>query len=121
MSDALTADRLAEELGRFRFDESSEARLQDGLEAVLRERGVPFVREARLSDADRIDFITDDGVGIEVKVGGSSASVVRQLHRYAGLEEVAALVLVTTKRRHQVPPQLARKPVRVVYTRGWCA
>ena len=121
MSDSTTASQLVETLDRFRFDESSEERLQDGIEAVLRDRGVAFVREARLSDEDRIDFITHDGVGIEVKVDGSAASVLRQLHRYAHLDTVQALVLVTTKRRHQVPAALGKKPVRVVYTRGWCA
>lgn len=121
MSDSTTASQLVETLGRFRFDESSEERLQDGIEAVLRDLGVAFVREARLSDEDRIDFITHDGVGIEVKVDGSAASVLRQLHRYAHLDTVQALVLVTTKRRHQVPAALGKKPVRVVYTRGWCA
>lgn len=103
-----------------RFDESSEARLQDGIEAVLRAAGFAYLREARLSERDRIDFLVD-GVGIEAKVDGASSEVLRQVHRYACLDAIQGIVVVTTKRRHRLPLTLQSKPIRVVYTRGWCA
>lgn len=57
--------------------------------------------EVRLSDRDRIDLLTSDGVGIEVKVAGPSLGpVLRQLTRYSQHDEVRELVLVTTQARH---------------------
>lgn len=85
-----------------RFSHVDEAGLQDAIETLLL-MGYPstsVVREARIGAGERIDFLVD-GTGIEVKVAGSVASVMRQLRRYANTRQVDELVLVTTKVAHR--------------------
>lgn len=112
---SVAADAIAAALRARRFRFVDEAELQDGIEKVLLELGVPHRREARLSPSDRIDFLTADGLGIEVKVEGSFGDVLRQLDRYAQHEEVGALLLVTRRATHQgMPTVLREKRVLVV-------
>ena len=79
-------------------------------------------REARLSSTDRIDFLVkhhEGTVGVEIKVGGSRAEVLRQLARYADYEGISSLILVTNKSRHRAMPKALRgKPLFVVYVGG---
>lgn len=97
---------------RYRF--TSEAGLQAGIAAALAAAEIPFEREVSLSASDRIDFLVG-GCGIEVKVDGATAAVLRQLHRYAQHERIRSLVLVTSRSRHrQMPEALNGKPVGVV-------
>lgn len=92
-----------------------EADLQLALSDALSGCGIDHQLEARIGDRDRIDLLTTAGVGIEVKVAGSSSAVTRQLTRYAHHSTISALVLVTTRASHlQMPSQLADVPVRVV-------
>jgi len=57
-------------------------------------------REVILSPRDRIDLLTDCGIGIECKVKGSAAEIVGQLMRYAEHDRVKSLILLTSKRTH---------------------
>jgi hypothetical protein len=72
-------------------------------------------REVRLSDGhSRIDMIAGR-TGIEVKLEGSWANVIRQLTRYAKCPEIESLVLVTTRaKHHKLPDQLCGKPLNLV-------
>lgn len=117
---ALLVPHLASIIGANRFHYSNENDLQLGLAEVLRANGITLAREVRLSGADRIDFlVTDSGrledlltepcVGIEVKVGGSRASLCRQVERYAYHAQVAALLVVTNRAHHDVPALLNGK------------
>ena len=96
-----------------RFRWSGEEDLRDGLEAVLREEGVAHERECVLGPKDRIDFLVDGGLGVEVKVARGVSAITRQLHRYAQHERIAALVLFTTSARLPLllPPSLNGKPI----------
>lgn len=115
----MTVRDLVALLSSYRFDESSEAALQRGVELVLADAGLPFEREARLSGADRVDFLVDRTIGVECKTGGSLAATTRQLHRYAAQVRVESLVLVTTRARlARLPETLNGKPVAVVVTPG---
>lgn len=93
-----------------------EDELQAGLAAALAAAGELARREVVLSDGrSRIDLLTDAGVGIEVKVDGSWANVVRQLIRYAKCDEVTELILVTTRvRHHSIPTVIDGKPVHLL-------
>lgn len=98
----------------WRFHFQNELELQDGIGQVLDRVGMPYQREVALSKADRIDFLVGD-CGIEVKVDGSTAAVLRQLHRYSQQERIASLVLVTNRaRHHDLPSALSGKPVELV-------
>jgi hypothetical protein len=107
------AAAIADDLRRLRFRYCNEAELQAGLGAALTNLGYTVLREVILTPQDRVDFLVD-GVGIEVKVKGPTTAVVRQLVRYAEHDAIEALILVTTRLRHQPPRELNGKSVIVV-------
>lgn len=91
---------------------------ESGLSAIVRRRlvsgGFDFAPEVCL-DGDkrnRIDFVVGR-VGLELKVDGAPAAVLRQLDRYAKAEQLDAVVLVTTRRSHLrgLPAELRGKPI----------
>jgi hypothetical protein len=101
-----------------RFHFTCEAELQAGLTSVLVDE-LGGRREVHLSGADRIDFLIGR-VGIEVKTGGSTSALLRQLQRYAGSTDVDELLVITTLHRlaNACPPALQGKPVRAVHVGG---
>lgn len=102
-----------------RFSFRCEHDLQDGIARLFLKRGVAYHREARLGpEDDRVDFLVGP-LGIEVKVDGSTASVIRQCFRYLEHDLVQALLLVTNLARYQqVPRRMHGKPVDVVLLTG---
>lgn len=93
--------------------------LQAEIQRALADAGIDARREIRLSDTtSRIDLLANS-VGIEVKIAGSWASVVRQLTRYAKCDEITHLILVTSRAgHHRMPAQLCTKPLEVVSLLG---
>lgn len=113
MSDA---PAIAALLTRARFHFANEKELQDGIEIVLRRERVPFVREVRLGQNDRIDFLVDPSVGVEVKVDDPLAKVTRQLHRYSLSDAITSLILVTSRARHlDIPGEMSGKPIIICH------
>lgn len=100
-------------LDRYRITGRAERQYQDSIEEILVANKVSHVREAALSPADRIDFLIDGGVGIEVKVQGSRAAVIRQLARYAESDQVNSLIVAATTRRLMavLPDEILGVPV----------
>lgn len=88
----------------YRFDCSTEARLQEGLGDLFGEKELRNTREMPLNRADRIDFLLANRIGVEVKIKGSRSDLVRQLQRYAKSPLLNEIVLVTSRM------QLARLP-----------
>lgn len=116
----MTANELLAVLKTFRFRYDDEMRLQEGIAAVLASSHIPFEREVKLSQHDRIDFMTGR-LGIEVKVGHPLTSVMKQVHRYMQIGEVDELLLVTNRCRHSIVPETINgKPVAVLFL-GWGA
>lgn len=115
---------IAQALRLYRFAIIDEHRLHKTLENILDDRGLRYRREVPLHDqagrpAGRIDFLTEDGIGVEVKVAGGCGDVVRQLRGYAGSPAVTRLLLVTTRREHlDVPITVGGVSVRVEVLRG---
>lgn len=93
---------------RFRF--GSEDELQEGLALALGAAGHSVEREVRLDSHNRIDLLVER-IGIEVKVAGKPDAVLAQVTRYAQSELVDGLILVTTRMRHRLPPEINGKPV----------
>ena len=100
----------------------SEARVQVTLAAAMHRAGIVFEREVEIIPRggrlhfDRIDFLVGDGPGLEVKIEGSRAEVLRQLDRYAESPRIAHLMLVTTRAQlHTMPKELREKPLEVLY------
>lgn len=86
-----------------------ERALQDVVASVLSEAGISFRREEAIAQdrlfgkGNRPDFMVG-GVVVEVKVDHSGPALVRQLARYADVEGVTAIILVTTSRRLAAAP-----------------
>lgn len=106
-------------LRKYRYDASSEVAFQTGVSRALELGRFIFAREVRLGPRDRIDFLVDGGVGLELKINGAPSEVTRQLSRYAESEQIAALVLVTTRALHRMQPgTLLGKPLHVHWQGG---
>lgn len=114
---ALAIQALAVE----RYKVANEEQLQAAIAGQLFERGVPFLREfALFGQAGRIDFLlghdTGADVGLEVKIGGTTAALCEQLRRYARSSQIAHLIVATTRRKHRnLPDLIAGVPVEVVH------
>ncbi|MFZ4807500.1 MAG: hypothetical protein ACOYLQ_09605 [Hyphomicrobiaceae bacterium] len=130
------AEVIAALAGR-RFSLEDEKQTQVEIAAALAGAGVPYRREVRLHAAPEIEidrgeliergFGRDLGVidfmvgtlGVEVKIKGAAASIVRQLRRYAESYQVGALLLVTN-RAAVLPPAIDGKPLAVFHLgRAW--
>jgi len=84
--------------------------LQNKIAMVLASDGISFIREFQLGPRNRVDFLTGDGIAIEVKKGKPNKSqVTKQLERYAGFKEVKGIILVVEKNL-DVPRELNGKP-----------
>ncbi len=111
------ARQVVDLLGVYRFSYQHERDLQDGVEEVLAGAGLDFRREHRFTQQDVVDFLVGD-VALECKVAGGLNEVLRQLRRYAEQQDVAAVVLLTSRAHHRPPATLAGKPVLVVHLGG---
>lgn len=135
MSDAVSAQAIAKAddtiqigwllklLCRARLPLQDEKALQAAIEERLLSYGVAYQREHVLErNLGIIDFFLPTiGVGIEVKIAGSSASVLRQLRRYAEDSRIRSLVLVRS-RSFATPVVVGarRIPLEVIdLGRGW--
>lgn len=114
------AHELTSLLRTHRFDLSSEDALQRGIEHLLRGSRFEWDREVIVTPRDRIDFLVEGTCGVECKIDGSAPSVLRQLHRYAQLDAVQELLLVTTRPQHKtsLPTTLNGKPVSALVLYG---
>lgn len=74
---------------------STEAAMQEAVEQRLKDFLMPFEREVRMGPNNRIDFMVEGGIGIEVKTRCPRRQIHRQLARYADHPDVTALILVT--------------------------
>jgi hypothetical protein len=107
-------NRIVSALSNSRFRFNSEDELHQGIAQVLAQHQFNAKHEAELTAAERIDFLID-GIGIEIKIDGSRAAVIRQVHRYAQIHEIKALILITSKTRHSdMPETINNKPLRVI-------
>lgn len=104
---AVTEDRhcaIVKALANVAIRTTDELELNGAVRSLLDAAGIAYEAEVRLTERDRIDFLTDNAVGIELKTKGSTAALVRQLERYAQSERVDVLVVVTTLRRLTLLP-----------------
>lgn len=110
----------AQVITSYRYSFTNEVELQDGVATALLEAGIPHEREVRLSPRDRVDFLIEPGIGIEVKeIAQSPSKVLRQLARYAESDRIVALALVTARSQHMaLPSEIGGKPLVVVNLSG---
>jgi len=114
---AVSCADILSAIRRWRYRPAGEAELQEAIGQALAAACIAFEREVPLSAADRIDFLVGS-IGLELKVDGGPAAVMRQLQRYALSERISELVLVTTRSQMaRVPSSLAGKGIHVVVLR----
>lgn len=114
----LTMQAVLFALRGFKFDVSTELRLQLGISEGLRSCGIAHSREVLIGPVERIDFLIGR-IGMEVKIDGSSTEVARQLMRYMQSPRIDSLILFTTRARHaELPDGLGGKPLRVHWQSG---
>jgi hypothetical protein len=114
---AATARQVRDALAQYRMPVSVEKAMQDAVESALRAEQFAFRREVTRG-TDRIDFVVGS-VGVELKVKGSAAEVLRQLERYAAWPDLTGLVLVTSKGAHRaLPPLVGGKMLLIHIPRG---
>lgn len=117
--EALTAESLSEYLSGYRYDLTNEDSIQNGIERVMLSEGLVFVREARLSATERLDFLVDAGIAIEVKRHGALNDLLRQLSRYAEHGAVRELLVVTARLQStDIPREICGKPLECLVLLG---
>jgi hypothetical protein len=118
----VSLDSVATWLASYRYTFTCERELQDGLSRALDEGGFSHKREHRLAPGDIVDFLVAPGIGLECKTAFSLSEVTRQLHRYSQHKAIGALLLVTSKSRHDnLPGEMNGKPVQVMVIRSGLA
>lgn len=84
--------------------------LQQQIAAELRNAGIVFKREYRIGKRNRVDFMIDGGIVLEVKKGKPYiGNVWEQLKRYTAFPEVKAIILVV-ERNLDLPKTINGKP-----------
>lgn len=115
MTEEQQADSLAAivaALADKRFRYNSEVALHDGIAQAFEDAGIAYRREVRI-DGGRIDFLVG-AVGIEVKIGGSSEALRRQVSAYTESPHIESILVLTTRPAHrEVGGVINDKPVRV--------
>ncbi|WP_127580917.1 hypothetical protein [Paenibacillus koleovorans] len=87
-----------------------ETEIHSAVRDALISHGIHFDHEVKLAPRNRIDFLTHDQIGIEVKKGKPySQAVFNQLERYAVFSEVQGIILVI-QRYQDVPEEVNGKP-----------
>lgn len=88
--------------------------LQREVAHALDAAGIPYQKECVLGPRNRIDFLCEGGVGIEIKRGKPNAKLVRtQAQRYCGCEQVQSIIIVV-ERSLRMPARIGGKPVAVL-------
>lgn len=83
---------------------------------VFSEADIPYCREYKLGPGNRIDFLTQSGIGVEVKKAKPNRTrLVDQINRYAEYKKVKAVVIVVeTSLRIPVTKTANGKPCTVL-------
>lgn len=98
------------ELRKQRGSARDEAKLHGVIALALKNLGVPFEQERKLGQNDRLDFLVEGGVCLEVKKTAAGEAALRQIGRYLEHPEVSAAVGIAM-RWDGVPPKFRGKPV----------
>lgn len=117
----MTALQLSQLFDNYRLACRTEAQLQEAIAACFDLHKVGYIREFRLTEKDRPDFMVGK-IAVEVKINGSCSEVTRQLHRYAEHPDVEDLLLITTCSKHmRLPGHLNGKRIVTLWLGGTAA
>lgn len=115
----VTPELLVEYIEAHRLSARTEEQLGDSVEALLKFYGITYAREHRLNARDRLDFLIEGGIALELKIQGSGQALLRQLRRYADASEVTSIIVVTTRARLcAMPAELGGKRIHLALQFG---
>ena len=104
---------------KFRLPLHDEKQTQEAMLKAFEVSGINVRREFRFLNGDKIDFILDNGIGIEVKVKGQRMAMYRQLERYTASDHINGIILATAVKM-DLPAEINNKPAIVAsLTHGW--
>lgn len=106
------SDQVLSVLAQYAFSLNDEKKLQAEISEILEANNIPHRREVALNKRDIIDFLFEDGTGLEIKIKGQRFSIYRQLRRYAESNEVSEIILATAISMG-LPSSIEGKPARV--------
>jgi hypothetical protein len=87
-----------------------EYQLQNAIADTLTSKGISFAKEYKLGPRNRVDFMVDGGICLEVKKGKPyRAHVLKLLERYAASSKVTAIILAI-ERNMDLPKEVNGKP-----------
>lgn len=110
---------ICNSLARRRYDLTVESTTQQQIAEGLTTDEIRFEREVVIGPRERVDFLCQDGVAIEVKLQGQAKKIYRQLERYAESDSVKGIILATAKTIN-LPIEIKGKPCLVVpLGRSW--
>lgn len=114
----MTIKKLLETLSSYRYRVNSEYMMHNAVAQVLKENHIHYEREYPLTSSSRVEFfLPEDGVVIECKIEGGFSPVLRQVQRYAMVEEVNEIILLTTRSTHRgIPSEISGVMVHVIWT-----
>lgn len=111
-------ERIKSAIAKYRLTFGNELDLQNQLVEIFHAHAITFEREFVLSPQDRPDFYIKP-FAVEVKVGGSIESHLRQLQRYNSHPAVSGTILICTKPfQFMMPETLSKKPVAAINVGG---
>jgi len=92
-----------------------EKNLQADIAKLLSDAGITYSKEYRLGPRNRIDFMLENGIGIEVKKGKQNSQVVlNQVVRYAKCDDVTGIIIVS-EYNLQLPKCINKKPCETLF------
>lgn len=94
--------------------------LQTQIADKLAQANIRFRKEYPLGPRNRVDFLLDGGIAIEVKKGKPNrAQVYRQLERYLNFDDIKAIILVV-ETKLILPKEINGKPCyRIGLSKQW--
>lgn len=88
--------------------------LQNQIADLLHTNNISHTKEYKLGRGSRVDFLTDNGIAIEVKKGKpNKLKVYEQLMRYAEFEEINGIILII-ETSLQIPNIINGKPCQTI-------
>lgn len=101
--------KVFEALNSTHFPLTHEISLHQKMEDVFTNYGISFKREVFLSKTDKVDFLIDGNLALEVKIKGSAMNIYRQCERYCTHDSVTGIILASSKPMG-LPKNICGKP-----------
>jgi hypothetical protein len=107
------AGPLGKDLSIHRSTLMVEMGIHNRIKVVLTQLGLAHQREVVLGKGERLDFLLEGGVAIEVKKGNATLATYRQVCRYLAHDRVSGCVIICN-RVTEMPTSGRSKPIAVI-------